>query len=160
LDNETAWHTKGAADVILDNLAADRKLVPMIVVMPDSRIAAGKPGDRPRNNPGEEARSFEAFENDLLQDVIPYVEANYGVRADRDHRAIAGLAQGGGQALNVGLKHLDTFAWVGAFSPNPNTKPAAELLPDPRAAAMQLRLLWVSSNERDGKRTVGETFHK
>ena len=57
-----------------------------------------------------------AFENDLLKDVIPYVESHYPVRADREHRAIAGLSMGGGQALTIGLRHLDRFAYIGGFS--------------------------------------------
>ena len=60
--------------------------------------------------------SLRKFEADLLNDVIPAIEARYSVQADREHRALAGLAMGGGQSLNFGLGHLDTFAWVGAFS--------------------------------------------
>src|SRR5262249_44046053 len=57
-----------------------------------------------------------AFQDDLLKDIIPYVESHYAVQADAEHRAIAGLSMGGGQSFNVGLRHLDTFAWVGGFS--------------------------------------------
>src|SRR5207248_1944732 len=86
------------------------------------------------------------FEQDLLKDVIPAIESRYSVQADREHRALAGLSMGGGQSLNFGLAHLDTFAWVGGFSSAPNTKPPEQLLADPAAAAQQLRLLW----RRDG----------
>ena len=60
-----------------------------------------------------------AFEQDLLKDVIPTIESRYSVQADREHRALAGLSMGGGQSLNFGLAHLDTFAWIGAFSIGP-----------------------------------------
>src|SRR4030095_8013461 len=96
-----------------------------------------------------QSEAFAAFENDLLKDLIPYVEANYSVQADREHRALAGLSMGGGQSLNFGLAHMDTFAWVGGFSSAPNTKKPAELVPDPDAARKQLRLLWLSCGNKD-----------
>lgn len=157
-DDETGWVRKGSAEVILDNLYADKKLVPMIVVMPNGRASAG-PG---RGNPfaGSAFRAFAAFEDDLLKDVIPYVESHYSVVADREHRAVAGLSMGGGQSLNFGLKHLDTFAWVGGFSSAPNTKKAAELITDPAAAGQKLRLLWVSCGDRDRLMNISGSFHQ
>ena len=80
------------------------------------------------------------FENDLLQDIIPYVESHYSVNADREHRALAGLSMGGGQSLNIGMYHIDTFAYIGGFSSAPNTNKFGgmftdvEFLPDPAAA--------------------------
>jgi enterochelin esterase-like enzyme len=67
------------------------------------------------------APAFAAFEEDLLEDVIPAIESKYSVQADREHRALAGLSMGRGQSLNFGLAHLDKFAWVGRFSWAPNT---------------------------------------
>jgi enterochelin esterase-like enzyme len=109
-DDETGWTKKGAADVILDNLYADKKLAPMIVVMPNGRVV--KPGQKPANP----FAGFDAFGRDLLEDVIPFVEKTYPVTAGRDHRALAGLSMGGLQTLDVGLIHLDTFAALGVFS--------------------------------------------
>ena len=129
--DETEWQRFTAPDVILDNLLADEKLVPMIVVMPNGRA---QPNDRAEGDIFSQAKAFETFEQDLLKDVIPAIESRYSVLADREHRALAGLSMGGGQSLNFGLGHLDTFAWVGAFSPAPNTKPPAQLVPDPAAA--------------------------
>jgi len=157
-DDETGWTRKGSADAILDNLLADKRIVPMIVVMPNGRASAEPPAG---NRAGGNAfAAFANFEKDLLKDVIPHVESHYSVQADREHRALAGLSMGGGQSLDFGLTHLDTFAWVGGFSSAPNTKPAGELITDPAGAAKQLRLLWVSCGDRDRLMNISEPFHK
>jgi enterochelin esterase-like enzyme len=155
-DDETGWVKKGSAAVILDNLSADKKLVPMIVVMPNGRAAANVSARTPRE---KQFQAFEAFQDDLLKDIIPYIESHYSVQADRQHRALAGLSMGGGQSLNIGLKHLDRFAWIGGFSSAPNTKPAATLVPDPAEARKQLRLLWLSCGDKDGLLRISEAFH-
>jgi len=156
-DNETAWTARGSADVILDNLYADRKLVPMIVVMPNGRASA----DPPPANPFDAKRleAYTVFGDDLLKDIIPYVESHYSVRADREHRGLAGLSMGGGQSLNFGLKYLETFAWVGGFSSAPNTQPAESLVTDPVGAVRQLRLLWLSCGDEDMLMNVSKSFH-
>ncbi len=153
------WTGYVKADVILDNLIADTQAVPMVVVLPNGRAMAD---DRAVGNPfePEKAASFAKFEGDLLNCLIPAVEARYSVLADREHRAIAGLSMGGGQTLNFGLGHLDTFAWVGAFSSAPNTKPPAELLPDPAAAARQLKLLYLSCGNKDGLINFSQAVHR
>ena len=145
--------------MILDNLLADGKAVPMIVVMPNGRARSN---DRPPANlfSPDHLAAFDVFEGDLLGDVIPTIEARYAVQADREHRALAGLSMGGGQSLNIGLTHPDRFAWIGAFSPAPNTRPAAELVPDPTAAALHLRLLWLSGGNRDGLLAIGQAQHR
>jgi enterochelin esterase-like enzyme len=153
--NEYEWTGYCHADVILDNLIADQKAVPMIVVMPNGRAQTD---DRPPKNIYAAAPAFAVFERDLLDDVIPAVEKDYSVQADRDHRALAGLSMGGGQALNFGLAHIDVFAWLGAFSPAPNTKRPAELLPDP-ARANELKLLWLSSGNKDGLININQGVH-
>jgi enterochelin esterase-like enzyme len=155
-DDEEGWRQKGSADVILDNLYADRKLEPMIVVMPNGRASRDVTIRTPWN---EQFPAFEAFEKDLLQDVIPFVEAHYPVKNDRAHRALAGLSMGGGQSLNFGLGHLDVFAWVGGFSSAPNTKAASALIPDPARASKELKLLWVSCGDQDGLMRISERFH-
>ncbi|MBI1389116.1 MAG: hypothetical protein GC154_11780 [bacterium] len=156
-DVEVDWSKKGNAGVILDNLLADGKLTPMIVVMPNGRASKTATVQTPW---GEQFPAFAAFEQDLLNDVIPYVESHYPVKADREHRAIAGLSMGGGQTLNFGLGHLDVFAWVCAFSAAPNTKPAEELVPDPEQAAKQLKLLWISCGDKDGLLNISQKVHE
>src|SRR5436309_8737931 len=143
--DENEWPRGGAPDVILDNLYADRKAVPMVVVMPNGRAAKDVTARDPFPKQGP---AFAAFEKDLLVDLIPFVEKNYSVKADRESRAIAGLSMGGGQSLNFGLGHPETFAWVGGFSSAPNTKPAGGLTKDPDALR-KLRLLYVACGDRD-----------
>ncbi|HLB72992.1 MAG TPA: alpha/beta hydrolase-fold protein [Sedimentisphaerales bacterium] len=157
-DNENGWTRTGSADVILDNLYADKKTAPMIVVMPNGR-ASVEPQPANIFEPGS-IEAYAVFEKDLLNDVIPYIESRYSVKADREHRALAGLSMGGGQSLNFGLKHLDTFAWVGGFSSAPNTKPASELIAEPKMANDKLRLLWISCGDQDNLMNVSKKFHE
>ena len=154
--DENEWPRGGAPDVILDNLHADKKAVPMIVVMPNGRA---QKNDRPEGNVFASAPAFAAFEKDLLQDVVPAIESKYSVQADREHRALAGLSMGGGQSLNFGLAHLDTFAWVGGFSSAPNTKPTADLIADPEAAKKQIKLLWVACGNKDNLLRISQGVH-
>ena len=154
--DETEWQRFATPDVLLDNLIGEGKAVPMILVMPNGRA---QKNDRAEGDVFAAAPAFAAFEQDLLKDVIPAIESRYSVPADREHRALAGLSMGGGQSLNFGLVHLDTFAWVGGFSSAPNTKPPAQLVPDPAAAAQQLKLLWLSSGNKDGLIRISQGVH-
>lgn len=154
--DENEWTRGGAPSVILDNLYADKKAVPMIVVMPNGRaskdLTARDP--IPRQSP-----AFAAFEKDLLTDLIPFIEKAYSVKADRESRAIAGLSMGGGQALNFGLGNLDTFAWVGGFSSAPNTRRPTDLIKDQAEAAKKLRLLYVSCGDEDRLLRISQGVH-
>ncbi|MGI9427237.1 MAG: alpha/beta hydrolase-fold protein, partial [Bythopirellula sp.] len=154
--DEEEWRRGGHPEIILDNLIADQKAEPMIVVMPNGRA---QKNDRAEGNVMASAPAFANFEGDLLKDLIPFVESKYSVQSDRESRALAGLSMGGGQSLNFGLGHLDTFAWVGGFSSAPNTKPAAELVHDPKKAAEQLKLLFVSCGNKDGLIRVSQRVH-
>lgn len=155
--NEYEWTRGGVANVILDNLYADKKAVPMIVVLPNGRASK----DLTARDPiPKQSPAFAAFEKDLLTDLIPFIEKNYSVKADRESRALAGLSMGGGQSLNFGLNNLDAFAWVGGFSSAPNTKPAASLIKDPAQAAKKLRLLYVACGDQDGLFRISAGVHK
>jgi enterochelin esterase-like enzyme len=147
--DEKEWLHGGKPQVILDNLYAEGKLSPMIVVMPNGRAMKD---DRAGGNVFEPERveAFTTFENDLLNDLIPYIEKTFPVLKDRENRAIAGLSMGGGQSLNFGLGHLEKFAWVGGFSSAPNTKTPEELFPNPEDANSKLKLLWISCGDKDG----------
>lgn len=154
--DETEWQRFATPNVLLDNLLADGKAEPMLVVMPNGRA---QKNDRAEGDVFRSAPAFAAFEEDLLKDVIPTIESRYSVQADREHRGIAGLSMGGGQSLNFGLAHLDTFAWVGGFSSAPNTKRPAELAPDVARAKRQLKLLWLSCGNRDGLIGISQGVH-
>ena len=156
--DEREWHLHGGPQTILDNLVDDRQLQPMIVVLPNGRAMTN---DRPEGDifAADKVKAFETFESDLFQDLIPYIEAHYPVSADRVFRAIAGLSMGGGQALNIGLGNLKRFAWVGAFSPAPNTKLPGLLVPDPEQTAEGLSLLCLTCGDQDGLKHVSDRTH-
>jgi enterochelin esterase-like enzyme len=153
--DETEWQRFAQPGVLLDNLIADGKAVPMIVVMPNGRA---QPNDRAEGDVFASAPAFAKFERDLLDDVIPTIESRYNTFTDRQHRALAGLSMGGGQALNFGLAHLDTFAWIGGFSSAPNTSQPEALIPDPEAVK-QLELLWLSCGKKDGLIRISQNLH-
>nr|WKN34831.1 alpha/beta hydrolase-fold protein [Tunicatimonas sp. TK19036] len=157
--DEKEWLNGGNPQVILDNLYADGKIEPMIVIMPNGRAMKD---DRAVGNvfDPEKVAAFATFEQDLLNDLIPFVEKKYPVLSDREHRAIAGLSMGGGQSLNFGLGNLDQFAWVGGFSSAPNTLPPPELVPDPEEAEEKLKLLWISCGVDDGLITFSKRTHE
>jgi enterochelin esterase-like enzyme len=153
--DETEWQRFAEVDALMDNLINDKEAEPMIVVMPNGRAQK----DDSANAGMGAAPAFAVFERDLLDDVIPTIESRYGARTDREGRALAGLSMGGGQTLNFGLGHLDTFAWVGAFSSAPNTKPPTELVPDPAAAKEKLKLLLITCGNQDGLFNISKGVH-
>jgi len=157
--DEFEWLRNGNPQHILDNLYADKKIVPMIVVMPNGRAMKD---DRPTGNimAADKIEAFSRFEKDLLQDLIPDIEKQYSVSANRDSRAIAGLSMGGGQALNFGLGNLGQFAWIGGFSSAPNTRQPEALLPDPSDAKKKIRLLWISCGTEDNLLNISERTHQ
>ena len=146
--DEKEWLNGGHPEVILDNLYADSKIEPMVVVMPNGRAMKD---DRAVGNvfDSTKVQAFATFEKDLLNDLIPYIEKNYPVVKNRESRAIAGLSMGGGQSLNFGLGNLDKFAWVGGFSSAPNTKTPEQLVPNPEETKKKLKLLWISCGASD-----------
>ncbi|MEK6481386.1 alpha/beta hydrolase-fold protein [Catalinimonas sp. 4WD22] len=157
--DEKEWLRGADPQVILDNLYAEGKIEPMIVIMPNGRAMKD---DRAVGNvfAPEKVEAFATFEKDLLNDLIPFVEKKYPVLADREHRAIAGLSMGGGQSLNFGMGNLDQFAWVGGFSSAPNTKAPEVLVPDPEKAKEKLKLLWISCGVDDGLLSFSQRTHE
>jgi enterochelin esterase family protein len=154
--DETAWTRFGRVNLILDNLLADKRAVPFVVVMP---FGYGVP---PMGT-GVQAQNTAKFSEDLRQDVLPFVEGRYRVHADRDHRAIAGLSMGGGQALSIGLNHLELFSHVAGFSAalgsaNDFSKPYASLIANAAASNRTLRLLWVGCGTSDSLFGASKNF--
>jgi enterochelin esterase-like enzyme len=183
--NDREWLQACKADNVLDNLIADGKMKPMIVVFPNGNSSVT--ADAANAPPGQGAarggagapvgagagRGFgggfdswgKPFENDLIKDIIPYVESHYSVYNDRGQRALAGLSMGGGQSLNIGMYNIETFAYVGGFSSAPNTNKFGgmytdvEFLPDPVAAKKKLKLLWIACGNKDGLIRVSQGVH-
>src|SRR5713226_4602156 len=151
-DDASAWTAVGRANVILDNLIAQGKAKPMIVVMP---LGYGAPeilklGFGAFRNAEMRDRNFSKFRVALLTEVLPRVESAYLVAKDRDSRAIAGLSMGGSESLLTGLNTLHQFAWIGAFSSGGLPEDFEKDFPalDSRAD-QQLRLLWIACGTDD-----------
>ena len=139
---------QGVPNIIMDNLYADKKAEPMIIVMPNGRAL---PNDKAEGNiyGMQMQQGFANFERDLIDDLIPFIQGKYSTYTDAAHRAVAGLSMGGGQSLNFGLGNLDKFAYVGGFSSAPNTKQPEELIPDVEATKKQNKLLWMVCGSDD-----------
>lgn len=163
------WTEWCQADNIMDNLIADGKIQPVIMVFPncDSKLTVT---DTSTANRSGRADGFEGyrkpFEEDLLKDIIPYIDAHYSTISDAEHRAIAGLSMGGGQSLNIGLYHLGTFAYIGGFSSAPNTNmfggmyTDVRFVPDTKVAREKLKLLWIACGNKDGLFGISEKAHQ
>lgn len=107
-DCDDSWTSVGRAGFILDNLIAAKKAKPMVVVMPAGHAGPFRfGGPRP---------AVDEFTEDFVADIMPYIETHYRVHTDRKNRAMAGLSMGGAQTLNIGIPHLDKFAYLGVFS--------------------------------------------
>lgn len=143
-DNHATWTVHGKAHWIMDNLIDQKRAQPMVIVMMDGHAASSSSGM------GGFQNNTALFERDLIEDVMPFVEANYRVKTDAASRAIVGLSMGGGQSLTVGLNHLDRFAWVGGFSSAvPSSEAIDSALKDPPAADQKLKLLWIGCGKED-----------
>ncbi len=145
-EDESGWTNQGRAGFILDNLLAARSAKPMIVVMEQGY--ANRPGST-RAQPG-------AFEDVVINDLIPTIDTTYRTLADREHRAMAGLSMGGGQTLQITLTHLDLFAWIGSFS-SP-LRAGLDLksvysgaFSDPDAFNRRVHLLWFGAGTAEGQ---------
>lgn len=156
--DEKEWLNGGTPQNIMNNLYADKKAVPMIIVMPNGR-AMKEDGAGGNIMAPEKVQAFATFERDLIDDLIPFIEKTYPVKANRESRAIAGLSMGGGQALNFGLGNLNLFAWVGGFSSAPNTRLPQELVPDPEATKNKLKLLFISCGASDRLISFSQRTH-
>ena len=157
-ESERAWTAQGKLNFILDNLLAEGNAKPMIVVMENGYAA--KAG----STPAAEARGNEAFGELVVRDLVPLVDAAFRTLADRDHRAIAGLSMGAGQALQVGLGNLDLFAYIGALSGgtrsfDPKTS-FGGVLAEPGHVNDRIRLLWIGHGTEDRGYGSGKSFHE
>jgi enterochelin esterase-like enzyme len=137
-DTEETWTKVGRANLIADNLIAQKKAKPMIIVMPYGNV-------RPSPMPD--------FTRDMINDIIPYIEANYPVFSDSKNRAVAGFSVGGGQTLNIGLTNTDKFAYICSYAPYTATdefkKNFANWTPDAATMNQQLKLFTISVGTED-----------
>jgi enterochelin esterase-like enzyme len=186
--DEEAWNELGSASAIMDNLIAEGRVRPMLVVMPNAnwkdssvletggtRMQAAPPAAvQPGPAPAAPVQDYAVAEQDIVAGIVPYVEAHYRVQAGREQRAIAGLSMGGGISINVGLKRLDVFATVAQFStgmfggvgnaygPFDIDRISPGFLKDAAATNRKLRLLYFSCGDDDPRmpfqKKVAEDF--
>ena len=159
-DTEETFFKVGRTNLILDNLIAEGKAKPMIIVMPYGNIearmaeqkAAGKPADPVRDSPDAITR-MRRFEQDLTKNVISYIDKNYRTIPNKDNRAIGGFSRGGGQTLRTAFWNMDKFSWICAYSANlPSNEMEttyASIVSNPDITNKQLKLLWVSVGTED-----------
>jgi enterochelin esterase-like enzyme len=150
-DDASAWTAVGRANVILDNLIAQGKAKPMLMVMPLGYGAPEilAPGSGGLDNRTLAERNFDKFREALLTEVIPRVEAEYSIIKDRNSRAIAGLSMGGSESLLTGLNTLDKFGWIGAFSSGGITEDFDKEFPAVNTKSTELHLLWIACGTDD-----------
>jgi enterochelin esterase-like enzyme len=160
-DTEETWFKVGKANIILDNLIAEGKAKPMIIVMPygniEARIAEQKGGPKPADPAGRESDEAIAraktFERDLVGNLIPYIEKNYRVISNSQNRAIGGFSRGGGQTLRTGFGNMDKFAWICCYSAyltkTELERDFKEVIEKPKQTNQKLKLLWVSVGNED-----------
>jgi enterochelin esterase family protein len=177
-DEDSGWSTIGRAGFILDNLLADRKALPMVIVMPNGSLPrpANPPPLVPGTTPSPEVAAALAaaqarFTSELMNDVVPFVEKTYRVRTDARSRAVAGLSMGGGQTQRVLTTHKDAFAhvaiWSAGVRPEASEafeKEAAAFLADPAKTNASIRLLSIRVGDKDftlaGCRNLSELLAK
>ena len=168
-DDPSAWTQMGKANVILDNLIAQGKVKPMIVVMPlgYGTMEVITRGWRTWNDPELVQRNYSGFSDALFQEVMPLVKKQYPLSEKREDHAVAGLSMGGAESLLVGLNHLDDFAYVGGFSSAPlgvgEHGDFAVRFPGITAQSAQkinarLRVLWIACGTEDGLFDANQKF--
>ncbi len=160
-DTEETWFKVGRTNLILDNLIAEGKAKPMIIVMPygniEARIAEQKGGAKPADPTARESTDamarMKSFAEDMTKNVIPYVDKAYRTIANRDNRAIGGFSRGGGQTLRTAFWNMDKFAWICCYSaylpPSEMESSYPSLVANPETTNKQLKLLWVSVGNED-----------
>ena len=165
-EDETGWGNQGHAGLVMDNLIADAKAKPFIIVMENGSIGAPRPGGPPAGatnsplsraiaGPGGRMFNFDPFAKVLINDLIPFIDANYRTIADQPHRALAGLSMGGMQTRSIALANLDKFSHIGIFS---GGSIAPSEISDMDAFKQKVKVVFVSYGSREnsaaGKQNV------
>lgn len=173
-ENETSWSNQGHEQFIMDNLLAAGKAKPMIIVNENGVMASATPPASPAPQPpsagpaprgrGTPDNRFAEFDAIVTKDLVPYIDRRFRTIADADHRAIAGLSMGGGQAMRIGIQHLDLFRFVGLFSPAVrNLDPATDYdgrFKDAATVNRRLRLLWMGIGVDDSLHDAVQASHE
>ena len=170
-EDETGWPKQGRVDIILDNLIAEKKAVPMIIVM--DKGYALKPGEAPmqRPAPGQPLRMSRTFEEVVINDLIPAVDKTFRTLTDREHRAMAGLSMGGFQTFQITMNNLDKFSWIGGFSGAGGGMGGAQfdpktafngVLADAAAFNKRVKLVWIGIGTQEPERMYKSvnSFHE
>ncbi len=152
--NESAWtssspgQAEGNADNVMDNLYAEKKAKPFIIVMPSGGAFGG-----------DDFARFEKYGPVLVNDLIPWVEKTYNASSEQSQRAIAGLSMGGGQTFNFGFTNIDKFAFIGPFSAAPNTKQPNQTIKDVAALKEKVKLIFIACGDADGLIGNSRMYH-
>jgi enterochelin esterase-like enzyme len=168
-DFERGWTQTGRANLIMDNLLAEGKAVPAIIVMPFGHDVTGSTGRQaeirytqqalgvtPAPGAGGRGRGGPGFmEKDLLHNVMPLIEKEYRVIKDADHRAIIGYSMGAGHSSSIGLSHPELFAYVGIYSGGSNATAIAPALADVQKTNKTYKLIWVGCGDDDTTAIIG-----
>jgi enterochelin esterase-like enzyme len=159
-DTEETWYKVGRTNFIADNLIAQKKAVPMIIVMPYGNMLKGTPDPTTL----QAAEMYQAFSTDLTESIMPYVEATFRTIPEREKRAIAGFSRGGGQSLFAGFSNLDKFAYVGSYSAYLTQevveKYFGDLVARPEETNKKLKLLWMGVGSEDFLYAQATAFDK
>lgn len=179
-EDERGWPNQGRVGFIMDNLIAAKKAKPMLVVMEQGYARrpgdtgafpgpprAAAPGQAPPPRP-DLSKMFGAFEDVMVKDLIPMIDATYRTKPDREHRAMAGLSMGGMQTFQITLKHLDLFAYIGGFSGggggfggggfDPKTAHGG-VMADPVEFNRKVRVLWLGIGTTEPQRMYDSVKH-
>jgi enterochelin esterase-like enzyme len=170
-DFERGWTQTGRANWIMDNLLADGKAKPALIVMPFGHAVSGSTGKLPEVRALQESFGVDPaaragpggvsyLEKDLLGNVIPLVEKEYRVAKGADHRAIIGYSMGGMQASTIGLNHPEVFAYVAAMSGNAREAALGKALADPEKTNKAFKLIWLGCGTDDAALNGGRALHK
>jgi enterochelin esterase-like enzyme len=163
-DFERGWTQAGRANWIMDNLIADGKAVPMIVVMPFGHATSGSTGKAPEVQAIQSAKGVKGggwtMEKDVINNVIPLVEKEFRALKDKEHRAVIGYSMGGGHSTSIGLNHPELFTYVGGMSGYTGEAGLSKLLAEPAKANKDFKLIWLGSGTDDAAINGGRTLDK
>lgn len=172
-EDERSWGVQGRADIIMDNLIAEGKALPMLIVMDQGYAARKGAQAQGQQQPGGQQQGPSAFEEVVIKDLIPFIDKTFRTLSDREQRAMAGLSMGGGQTLQITTRNLDKFAYIGGFSGTGRLSADSDLktvfngaFADPKAFNSRVKLVWIGigtaepENMYKGVKGFHETLEK